>query len=143
MKAVPVKALTISLMSFVALALISIPVEVSADEPAATASRVVPFHGYSQAIELTRGNARAVLCPQVGGRVLEFSVAGKDAMWLDDEDKNWKPGKSAPSSAGRFDYGPELTVIPHQTLWAGEWTGRITSPYSASLTSPKDLKAGI
>ena len=91
---------------------------VAADEPKAPianaqqTARVAPFHGYTQAIELTRGTGRAVLCPEVGGRVLVFSVDGKDAMYLDDQEKAWQPGKPAQSSAGRFDYGPELTVIP-------------------------------
>jgi hypothetical protein len=106
-------------------------------------ARVVQFHGYARAIELTRGSARAVLCPEVGGRVLEFSVGGKDAMLLDDSEKSWQPGKPPQSSAGRFDYGPELTVLAHRALWSGEWSGEVTGPYSARLTSPKDEAAGI
>ncbi len=113
------------------------------EQPAAKMARVTPFHGYAKAIEITRGNARVVLCPQIGGRVLEFSVDGKDAMYLEPAEKTWQPGQPAPSSAGRFDYGPELTVIQHPTLWSGEWTGEITGQYSARLTSPKDDKAGI
>jgi hypothetical protein len=112
----------------------------SADLPTA---RVARFHGYERAIVLTRDNARAVLCPQVGGRVLEFSVDGQDAMFLDEEEKSWQPGRPAPASAGRFDYGPELTTIPHPTLWSGEWSGEITGPQSARLTSPRDTVAGI
>jgi len=112
----------------------------AADAPTA---HVSPFHGYTRAIVLTRGNARAVLCPQVGGRVLEFSIDGQDAMFLDDVEKTWAPGKPAPASAGRFDYGPELVAIPHPTLWSGEWSGEVTGPYSARLTSPKDATAGI
>lgn len=108
-----------------------------------TKARVVKFHGYSKAIELTRGNTKAVVCPEVGGRVLQFSVDGKEAMFLDDQDKNWQPGKPTPSSAGRFDYGPELTVIPHPKLWSGEWTAEITGVQSVELTSPKDEEAGI
>jgi hypothetical protein len=111
--------------------------------PDAVAGRVISFHGYSKAIELTLGKARAVLCPEVGGRVLEFSVDGQDAMFLDDQDKNWQPGKPVSSSAGRFDYGPELTVIAHPKLWSGEWSGEITANHSAKLTSPKDEGAGI
>ena len=106
-------------------------------------ARKVPFHGYSQAIELTRGSTRVVLCPQVGGRVLEFSVDGHDAMFLDEAEKTWEPGKAVPVSAGRFDYGPELTVIPHSELWSGEWTGTITGSHSARLASPQDAAAGI
>jgi hypothetical protein len=112
----------------------------AADLPTA---RVARFHGYDRAIVLTRDNARAVLCPQVGGRVLEFSIDGRDAMFLDHAEKSWRPGQPAPASAGRFDYGPELTTIPHPALWSGEWTGEITGPSSARLTSPKDATAGI
>lgn len=132
----------------IGLVLISLASRANAAEPAprqaATPSaRVVQFHGYSRAIELTRGNTRAVLCPEVGGRVLEFSVDGKDAMFLEDSEKAWQPGKPAQASAGRFDYGPELTALSHRILWSGEWSGEVTGPYSARLTSPKDEAAGI
>lgn len=111
--------------------------------PPAPTARVVQFHGYTRAIELTRSSTRVVLCPEVGGRVLEFSVGGKDAMYLEDSEKSWAPGKPAPSSAGRFDYGPELTVLPHRALWSGGWSGEITGPCSATLTSPKNEAVGI
>lgn len=114
-----------------------------AAEPRPETARVVKFHGFEQAILLTRGNAKAVLSPQVGGRVLEFSVDGKDALYLDEQEKAWQPGKPKSSSAGRFDYGPELTVVPHPNLWSGDWTGAVTGPYSARLTSPRDEAAGI
>ena len=57
-----------------------------AEEPTA---RQVAFHGYTKAVELKLGKTRAVLGPQAGGRVLEFSVDGADAMWLDEAEKNW------------------------------------------------------
>src|SRR5256885_10626691 len=47
-----------------------------------------------------------------------------------------------PISAGRFDYGPELTVKPHPKAWAGEWTTEITGAHSVKLTSPRE-DAGI
>src|SRR4051812_32569376 len=110
-----------------------------AEEPTA---REVAFHGYAKAVELKLGKTRAVLCPQAGGRVLEFSVGGADAMYLDDAEKNRKPGKPGPITAGRFDYGPELVVPPHPGAWAGEWTGEITKTRSVKLTSPRE-DAGI
>lgn len=119
------------------------PKVAQAQQSKASTAKIAPFHGYSQAITLTRGTTRVVLCPQVGGRVLEFSVDGKDSMFLDDAEKSWQPGQPPQSSAGRFDYGPELTVIPHSALWSGEWTGEITGDDSARLTSPKDERAGI
>lgn len=112
-------------------------------ESAEPTARVEPFHGYSQAIELKRGAARAVVSPQAGGRVLVFSVDGQDAMFFDDQEKNWQPGKPGASSAGRFDYGPELTVIAHPKIWSGDWTGEITGAASAKLTSPRDEAAGM
>lgn len=110
------------------------------EEPKA---RVTAFHGYTKAIELRRGTARAILCPQAGGRVLEFSVDGRDAMFLDEQEKNWQPERPGPITAGRFDYGPELTVISHPKIWSGEWTGEITGAFSAKLTSPREEAAGM
>ena len=69
-----------------------------AEEPTA---RQVAFHGYTKTVELKLGKTRAVLGPQAGGRVLEFSVDGSDAMWLEEAEKNWKPGKPGPSKIGR------------------------------------------
>lgn len=112
----------------------------SAEDPTA---REVVFHGYTKAVELKLGKTRAVLCPQAGGRVLEFSVGGTDAMWLDEAEKKWQPGKPGPSSAGRFDYGPELTVRPHPKAWSGEWTAEITKANTVKLTSPADDAGGI
>lgn len=110
-----------------------------ADEPVA---RTVKSHGYSEAIELRLGKARAVLCPQAGGRVLEFSVDGADAMYFDEAEKTWRPGKPGPITAGRFDYGPELTVAQHPRAWSGEWTAEITKSNTVKLTSPRE-DAGI
>lgn len=110
-----------------------------ADEKA----EVIVYHNYSKAIRLSRGMATAVLSPQAGGRVLEFNVGGRNAMWFDDAEKHWQPGASNASSAGRFDYGPELTVTPHPQTWGGDWTGEITGNCSARLTGPAELEAGI
>ena len=110
-----------------------------AEDPAA---REVAFHGYTKAVELKLGKTRAVLCPQAGGRVLEFSVGGIDAMYLEEGEKKWQPGKNGPISAGRFDYGPELTVAPHPKAWAGEWTAEITKANTVRMTSPRE-DAGI
>ena len=111
-----------------------------AEEPAA---REVAFHGHTKAVELKLGKARAVLGPQAGGRVLEFSVNGTDALWLDEAEKKWQPGKPGPITAGRFDYGPELTVPAHPKAWSGEWTAEVTKANSVRLTSPRDDPGGI
>ena len=96
------------LLSVIMQALTLVPSRhLSADDPK---PRVIAYHGYTQAIELKRGTTRVVLCPQAGGRVLEFAVDGKDALFFDDEEKNWRPGKSVPITAGRFDFGPARLI---------------------------------
>lgn len=114
-----------------------------AARPLAGSAQVVKHFNYTQAIALKRGTALAILSPEAGGRVLDFSVDGKPAMYLDEQEKEWQPGKSGSISAGRFDYGPELVTTPHQKLWSGDWTGEIVGPCAAKLTSPRDEVAGI
>lgn len=106
-------------------------------------ARIVESHGYKAAIELTRGQARAVLCPEAGGRVLEFSVSSKQAMWFDEQERNRDTGKDPPMSAGRFDFGPELVIPAHPEIWAGKWIGEITGESSAKLTSQADAASGV
>jgi len=106
-------------------------------------AKVVRYLNYDKAIELTNENTKVVLCPQAGGRVLEYSLNGKNSLYLDENEANWKPGKPGPSSAGRFDIGPELVIPRRSTLWSGEWTGEITGPRSARLTSQHDAATGV
>ena len=112
----------------------------AAEEPTA---QVVKFHAYTEAIELKLGKTRAVLCPQAGGRVLEYSVDGVNALYFDETEKNWQPGKPGSISAGRFDYGPELVVPAHPKTWEGEWAAEITKSHSVKLTGPREESAGI
>lgn len=106
-------------------------------------AKVVRYLNYDKTIELTNENTKVVLCPQAGGRVLEYSLNGKNSLYLDEKEANWKPGKPGPSSAGRFDIGPELVIPRRSTLWSGEWTGEITGPRSARLTSQHDDATGV
>ena len=46
-------------------------------------------------------------------------------------------------SAGRFDIGPEKLIPPRPQLWMGRWSGEITGPRSARLTSVKDEGTGV
>lgn len=114
----------------------------SASFAAEPTARFVQSHGDAKAVELVRGDARVVLSPS-GGRVLEYSVAGKQALWFDEAEKNVPAGKSRPMSAGRFDIGPELTIAAHPMLWSGDWKAEITSETSAMLTSEKDDSTGM
>jgi hypothetical protein len=106
-------------------------------------ARRITYVGYADCIELSNATTRVVLCP-VGGRVLEFSLQGKNALYLEEAatKKDYVPGKPAEMSAGRFDIGPENTIPRHPQLWSGPWSGRITGPRSAILTSVEDEPTG-
>ncbi|WP_254508009.1 hypothetical protein [Anatilimnocola floriformis] len=122
-----------------ALLFIGVAAVCLAAEPAA---RFVSSHGDAKGVELVRGESRAILSP-AGGRVLEFSVGGKQALWFDETEKSVPAGKQRPMSAGRFDIGPELTIAAHPKLWAGDWKLEITGEASAMLTSEKDEASGM
>ena len=105
----------------------------------AEGARVVSFHGFNNCNELKNKMARAVLCPAAGGRVLEFSIQGKNALWLNPEEA----GKTNGASAGRFDIGPERILPRRNVLFRGPYKGEITGDRSAKLTSGKDSSSGF
>lgn len=105
--------------------------------------RSIQFHGYADAIELTNGTARAVVAGQSGGRILEYSLNGKNVLYLSEREQAWKPGDPPQSSAGRFDIGPELVIPERKALWSGDWSAEIIGDRHARLTSPDDPATGV
>ena len=104
--------------------------------------KFITYFGYTSAIELTNSSVKVVLCPEVGGRVLEYSLKGKNSLYLSDAEKSWRPGDPPQGSAGRFDIGPELVIPQRKILWSGAWKGEIIGPRHARLTSPDDSSTG-
>ena len=106
--------------------------------------RVLTYRGYPDCIQLENDKIRVVLCPAAGGRVLEYSYQGKNALYLEEEATGipYQPGQLASMTAGRFDIGPEKTIPRHPTLWSGKWTGEVVGLYAARLTSAKDESTG-
>jgi len=123
----------------VAMALLS---SASADEEGA---RRVKFLNYPDCIELRNAAGTvAVLCHQVGGRVLSYSHKGAESLYLDPDEAQWTPdGQRKPASAGRFDIGPEYLIPERPELWSGTWEAEISGPRSARLTSPPSPAAGV
>lgn len=116
-----------------------------ADEERPSAS-IVKFYGYDDCLLLDNGSTRATLCPAAGGRVLEYSFKGKNALFLPPGGEGWtyERGKAGGSMmAGRFDIGPEQIIPNHPQLWMGRWSGEITGPRSARLVSAKDEQTGV
>jgi hypothetical protein len=104
------------------------------------------FLNYPNCLRIQNNNVRVILCPDAGGRVLEYAWKGTNALHLDPAEAGWMPGQSnrnVPVSAGRFDIGPEQIIPQREELWSGIWKGEITGPRSARLTSPKNKATGV
>lgn len=108
-------------------------------------ARVIDYFGYAGCILLENQNTRVVLCPAVGGRVLEYSWKGKNSLYLDPSQKSWTPQEGQPPvdpCGGRFDIGPERVIPRRPALWLGKWSGEIVGPNTARLTSVEDEATG-
>ena len=105
--------------------------------------KVTPYLGYEKAVHLTNGKVSVVLCPEGGGRVLEYALNGNNALFVSDGEKKWKPGDGPQSSAGRFDIGPELMIPPRPILWSGACSSEINADRHARLTSADDPSTGF
>ncbi len=101
--------------------------------------RKLTFHGFEDCLEFKNALARVVLCPAVGGRVLEYSINGKNALWLD----KTRAGDRRDGSAGRFDIGPERILPRREVLFRGPYRAEIISDRSVRLTSGKDSSSGF
>lgn len=111
---------------------------------ASPAAETIRFLNYPNAIVLTNDTTRVVLCPDAGGRMLEYSLNGTNALHLDETEADWTPDAKKPMmSAGRFDIGPEQIIPQRKELWSGPWTGEITGERSARLTSLQHDATGI
>lgn len=113
---------------------------------AADGAEVVTYYGYDDCIRLSNDTVTATLCPAAGGRVLEYSIDGKNVLYLPPGNEGWRISKGGPGGgmdAGRFDIGPERVVQRGDVLWKGEWKGAITGARSAQLVSQVDPKSGV
>ena len=107
-------------------------------------TRMMDAHGYTGCVELSNGDCRVVLEPNFGGRVLSYSLHGKEVLYVEEAQNGWvmKPGVEGPDPcAGRCDIGPEQTLPQRPTLWRGRWTAAITGPRAGRMTSQKDPDA--
>lgn len=108
---------------------------------------VTHFFGYDGCLALENGaGTRVVLSPLAGGRVLEYSLHGVNAMYLNSAQKGWRHRPGVPSvdpCGGRFDIGPERVIAPHPDLWLGDWNGEIVGVGKARLTSARDRMTGL
>ena len=107
---------------------------------------LVDFAGYKDCIVLENGKTTVALGPHCGGRVLGYSLGGKNAIHLaaGQNGRTWEPGQPGLEPfGGRCDIGPERTIAKHPVLWMGRWKGEIVGPRKARMISQKDPATGV
>jgi hypothetical protein len=114
-----------------------------AETPAGTG--YVDYFGYERCVKLENEHTRVVLGHHSGGRVLEYSWRGENAIYLDPDGAGWtlESRRGAGATGGRFDIGPEQTIPKHPQLWVGPWTVEIIGPRAARMTSVRDGPTGV
>ena len=98
---------------------------------------------YPDCVELFNGTTRAVIGWHVGGRVLSYQFKGKEALFLDPAERDWRFTKRKLVTAGRFDIGPEYLVPKRETLWSGSWRVEILGPRHMRVISQPDANTGV
>ncbi len=107
---------------------------------------IVEFFGYKNCLALENTDTRVVLCPQAGGRMLEYSLKGVNALYLNPAQQGWLHTPGIPSvdpCGGRCDIGPERVIATHPDLWLGNWTGEIVGERTVRLISVRDRVTGV
>ena len=106
----------------------------------------IDFGRYRDCPVIQNESTRVVLCPEVGGRILEYSLRGTNALFVsqhdqgvDDSNSSWK----SDPSAGRFDIGPEMIVPKRDELFRGRWSAEKLDALTLRLTSQKSPSTGV
>src|SRR5688500_18383768 len=97
-------------------------------------ARFIREAGYDACVELANGTARVVLEPNLGGRVLRYSLNGAEALHQEraQEGLVWDGAVNIRHpSGGRFDIGPEYGGLAHNEFWLGRWTAEIVGNHGA------------
>ena len=104
------------------------------------------YFGYDGCLRLENAETRVTVSPLAGGRVLEYSHNGTNAIYLNDEQQGWRHQPGIPPvdpCGGRLDIGPERIIATHPDLWLGDWTGEFVGSNTIRLTSKRDSATGI
>lgn len=117
----------------------------AAAEPKAVAAprRVQSTNFLGQpAFALTGSALQAVVVPNLGGRLLEYSINGENVLLDSFGTLPLAPTAIAPGY--QCDIGPELRGIPsHDRLWTGPWDAKPLGNVGLKVTSERDLGLGV
>ena len=108
----------------------------------------VNAYGYDRCIEINNGMARVVIDPNAGGRILAYSVDGKNIIHEDPQQNGWTwTGTNTPPNkhlaGGRFDIGPVKFRLSNRLHWYGPWDYETTGNHKVKLTSQQDTTNGV
>lgn len=100
------------------LALLLIAVSLSASPAFGKAEvRKIDYKGWKDCYELANPLVRLVIVPQIGGRIMEYSIGGENVMWQNQAEL----GVFEPGDAGRawHNYGGHKAWNAPQAHWTG------------------------
>ncbi|HSH96189.1 MAG TPA: hypothetical protein VK968_18735 [Roseimicrobium sp.] len=107
------------------------------------------YNGWDDAVTLQGkdAEARAVITPSAGGRIVEYSLDG-DSILYQAPGTGGKTLANTPDgfavSGYQIDLGPEILGVPkHETLWLGPWSAKPSRDYGVTLTSLADPALGV
>lgn len=108
----------------------------------------ISYRGYDNCIRIFNNTTEVILVPEVGGRVLAYSLYGRNIIYRNpaQDGKSFEDfmNERFDPDAGRFDLGPEkMTQTIHDTLWMGPYDVKITGNYSVKLTSQASHLMGV
>ncbi len=98
---------------------------------------------YPDCLELFNDTTSVTLGHHVGGRVLSFQLNGKEALYLDPAESDWKTAKRKLVTAGRFDIGPEYKIPKRDALWIRPWKAKPIGPRAVRMNSAFEPVTGV
>lgn len=136
---------------FVALTLLFIHAAAPAAEPKQLRTGVVSqtYRGWenSLVVEATDVEVKLVVAPAVGGRIVEYSLDGRNILWAPPDIDGLTLAASPKGFATpghQSDIGPELRGIPrHLLLWLGQHVGDAPRDDTVRVVSAPDPAVGV
>lgn len=107
---------------------------------------IINWKGIPNCIELRNSDVVVVIDPNVGGRVVEYSLQGRNLLYESLPDSSILTEKELGfiyPPGGRFDIGPEKTIPKRPMLFKGKWTIGKVDPLRATIISQNDTATGV
>lgn len=97
-------------------------------------------------IVLSNDTTRAVVDPTYGGRLVEYSLNGTNALYQVPGHPDWiypEGNHDIGPAGGRFDVGPESLVPRHLKLWEGKWKVEAADPCKVVILNEDPEASGL